>query len=67
VDGGADGADVGGAGAGAGLAKSTVGGLLITTSFSTVKFGFTSILNSIAVRLVGNVRTVVLYSWTDLM
>ena len=45
----------GAAGAGAGLLpKSTFGGALIAASFSTVKLGFTSILNSIAVRLVGN-------------
>ena len=37
-----------------GLPKSTFGGALIAASFSTVKLGFTSILNSIAVRLVGN-------------
>ena len=36
------------------------GGVLIAASFSTVKFGFTLCLNSIAVRLVGNERTVVL-------
>src|SRR5207249_10872773 len=56
-----------GAGAGAGLLKSTVRGTLIPFSFSTEKLGLTSILNSIAVRLVGNVRTVVLNSCTDLM
>src|SRR5262249_32883517 len=56
-----------GAGAGAGLLKSTVGGALIAFSFSTEKLGFTSILNSIAVRLVGNDRTVTLYSCTALM
>ena len=40
---------------------------LTAASFSTAKLGFTSILNTIAVRLVGNCRTVVLYSWTLLM
>jgi hypothetical protein len=49
------------------LLKSTLGGALIVLSFSTVKFGLTFILNSIAVRLVGNCRTVVLNSCTDLM
>src|SRR5689334_338197 len=56
-----------GAGSGAGLLKSTVGGTLMAFSFSTEKLGLTFILNSIAVRLVGNERTVVLYSCTDLM
>src|SRR4030088_2639171 len=57
------GAGVAGAGvAGAGLPKSTVGGTEIAFSLSTVKFGFTSILNSMAVRLVGNERTVTLKS-----
>ena len=42
------------------LPKSTVGGTLIVFSLSTVKLGFTSILNIIAVRLVGNERTVTL-------
>src|SRR6266567_6759607 len=56
-----------GAGAGAGLLKSTVGGTLMPFSFSTEKFGLTFILNTIAVRLVGSERTVVLYSCTDLM
>jgi hypothetical protein len=36
------------------LPKSTVGGTLMFFSLSTVKLGFTSILNTIAVRLVGN-------------
>ncbi len=48
----------GAARAGACLPKSTFGGVLIAASFSTVKLGFTSILNSMAVRLVGNERTV---------
>ena len=42
-------------------------GALTAASFSTVKLGLTSILNTIAVRLVGNCRTVVLNSCTDLM
>ena len=58
---------VAGAGAAAGLLKSTFGGALTAASFSTVKLGLTSILNTIAVRLVGNWRTVVLNSWTVLM
>src|SRR5215207_7957515 len=47
------------------LSKSTLGGVLTAASFSTVKFGFTSILNSMAVRLVGNDRTVELYTCTE--
>ena len=50
-----------------GLPKSTRGGALTAPSSATVKFGFTFILNIIAVRLVGNCRTVVLNSCTDLM
>ena len=47
--------------------KSTVGGVAIAASFSTVKFGFTSKSNIIAVRLVGNERTVVLKACTASM
>jgi hypothetical protein len=42
------------------LPKSTVGGREISASFCTVKFGFTEYLNIIAVRLVGNERSVTL-------
>lgn len=47
--------------------KSTAGGLAISASFSTVKFGFTLNLKSIAVRFVGNERTVVLNYCTEAM
>ena len=56
-----------GAGTPGDLPKSTFGGALIAPSSATVKFGFTSILKTIAVRFVGNFRIVVLYSWTVLM
>ena len=52
--------------AGAG-AKSTLGGLEISFSFSTVKLGFVLYPNTIAVRLEGKERTVTLYSCTALM
>jgi len=45
----------------------TFGGVLTAPSSATVKFGFTFILKIIAVRLVGNWRTVVLNSCTVLM
>ena len=47
--------------------KSTVGGRLTAPSSATVKLGRTGMWNSIAVRFVGNERTVVLYSWTERM
>ena len=52
--------------AGAG-AKSTLGGLETSFSFSTVKLGFVLYPNAIAVRLDGKDRTVTLYSCTALM
>ena len=55
------------AGAGAGAPKSTAGGLEIARSFSTVNCGFSSCPKIIAVRFVGNERTMTLYSWTALM
>lgn len=52
--------------AGAG-AKSTLGGLETSFSFSTVKLGLVLYPNAIAVRLEGKDRTVTLYSCTALM
>src|SRR3954471_24173929 len=51
----------------AGFPKSTFGGVLTALSSATAKFGFTLILKIIAVKFVGNWRTVVLYSCTVLM
>ena len=48
-------------------AKSTLGGLETSFSFSTVKLGFVLYPNAIAVRLEGKERTVTLYSCTALM
>ena len=45
----------------------TSGGFAISCSFSTVKFGFTEKPKTIAVRLVGNLRTVPLKACTDSM
>ena len=50
-----------------GAPKSTVGGRAISLSFSTVNCGFSLWPNTIAVRLVGNERTVTLNSCTALM
>src|SRR6266513_1122241 len=47
--------------------KSTRGGFAISCSFSTVKFGLGLKPKTIAVRLLGNERTVTLYSCTALM
>ena len=65
---GAGAGTAGAAGADAGdLPKSTFGGALTAPSSATVKFGLTLILKIIAVRFVGNWRTVVLNSCTDLI
>ena len=53
--------------AGGAAPKSTAGGFAISASFSTVKFGFTLNLKSIAVRFEGNERTVVLNCCTEAM
>jgi len=59
------GADVNGrASLGAGAPKSTLGGSEIAFSFSTVKLGLVLCPNNIAVRLVGNDLTIMLYSLT---
>src|SRR3977135_274108 len=55
------------AGAVGGGLKSTFGAVEISFSFSTEKFGFSLYPNAIAVRLVGNERTVTLESCTPLM
>src|SRR3981081_4846107 len=55
------------AGADDGGLKSTFGAVEISFSFSTEKFGFSLYPNAIAVRLVGNERTLTLSSRAALM
>jgi hypothetical protein len=50
-----------------GAPKSTLGAFWISFSLSTVNCGFSFMPKTIAVRFVGNERTVTLYSCTALM